>query len=130
VPAIQCPAHLRMSKTPQLCDLPGSDLHKTHGLCCTSKQNHTANDMKKLTTSNLRSSEGNEIFHEATHEFDAIMHDQVHQPKPSPQKVTDFRPTEPDFFHQMVFGNHRPNDAVEVNALVNSGAILTLISIR
>lgn len=122
VPAIQCPAHLRMSKQPQLCDLPGNS--RTHGLCCTSKQNHTAahshDASKKKQTAIGRAAKENEIFHDATHEFDAIMHEQIHQkPLAPPKKLINS--IEPDFFHQMVFGNHRPGDAVEVNALVNSG---------
>lgn len=68
----------------------------------------------------LRENE-NEIFHEATHEFDAIMHEQMQ--KPTPVKGEDFQSSEPDFFHQMVFGNHRPIEAVEINSLVNSGKI-------
>jgi hypothetical protein len=117
VPAIQCPAHLRSPKKHQLCDLPGNG--KTHGLCCTTKQNHTTSEEQNKKMPSLRESE-NEIFHEATHEFDSIMHEQVNQ-KQVPQKGDDFHGSEPDFFHQMVFGNHRPVEAVEVNSLVNSG---------
>lgn len=117
VPAIQCPAHLRMSKHPQLCDLPGNS--RTHGLCCTTKQNHTdAHGMKKKSSSE-RSMDDNSIFHEATHEFDAIMHEQAQQQRPALVQKDNI--IEPDFFHQMVFGNHRPSDAAEVHALVNSG---------
>lgn len=81
--------------------------------------------MSKKKTSRGRAAKESEIFHEATHEFDAIIHEQnqMHHQKPvTPKKLINS--IEPDFFHQMVFGNHRPGDAVEVNALFNSGKYL------
>lgn len=115
-----------MPKRPQLCDLPGNSL--THGLCCTSKQNHTAfsHDSSNKKTSSARAANENEIFHEATHEFDAIMHEQLHPA----QRKRPINSIEPDFFHQMVFGNHRPGDAVEVNALVVSGEFHKILKIK
>lgn len=108
-----------MPKHPQLCDLPGNS--RTHGLCCTSKQNHTTHENKKKTSSgSVRAADESEIFHEATHEFDSFVHEQLQQRQIS-HKPAVVNGIEPDFFHQMVFGNHRPSDAIEVHSLVNSG---------
>lgn len=103
VPAIQCPAHLRMSKLPQLCDLPGKG--NTHGLCCTTKQSHTTKDFFKKH-SKMRASSNklvDIVAHDAKMEFKMAMHkEKNHLPR---ARSRDNGITEPDFFHQMVFGS-------------------------
>lgn len=102
VPAIQCPAHLRMTKKPQQCDLPGNG--KTHGLCCTTKQNHTANDFFKNHVK-MRSYDHNlvsNVVRDAKMEFKMTMHkERNHKPV---ARSRENGITQPDFFHQMVFG--------------------------
>lgn len=100
VPAIQCPAHLRMSKKPQLCDLPGSK--RTHGLCCFTKQNHTSKDFFKK--GKPRANEKNvleNLSKDAKAKFRSMMSREWNQVSP---RVKAENMVEPDFFHQMVFG--------------------------
>lgn len=89
-----------MSKQPQLCDLPGNG--KTHGLCCTSKQDHVSADFVK-THGMLRSKDGihmEDMFREASMEFKMMLNrEKIHRPV-----ILDRRITGPDHFHQMVFG--------------------------
>lgn len=100
VPAIQCPAHIRMTKQPQLCDLPGSGT--THGLCCTTRQNHTSKDFFKKHEK-LRSNDANlvdNVLRDAKMEFKMMIHkERNHRPV-----FVENRIVEPDHFHQMVFG--------------------------
>ncbi|CRK86945.1 CLUMA_CG000762, isoform A [Clunio marinus] len=115
VPAIQCPAHLHMSTKPQMCDLPGNG--KVHGLCCTTKQNHTANNFKKHAK--LRSNDVlDHVVQDAKMEFKMLKNrERAHETFEEEGNGI----TEPDFFHQMVFGNHRPDEAVKINSLTNAG---------
>lgn len=110
-----------MDKHPQLCDLPGKG--KMHGLCCTSKQNHTSKDFHKHSSSPRHFSHSffENIFHEASHEFNTVMNDQGHhhqQQSHHPPKEHIF---EPDFFHHAMFSSHNPHDLVDVSNLFNSG---------
>lgn len=99
VPAIQCPAHLKMSKSPQMCDLPGAG--STHGLCCTTKQSHVAKDFSK-THGKFRSKNANLVkdsLRNAKMEFKMMMHKERNHKAMG--RARDFGP---DHFHQMVFG--------------------------
>lgn len=121
VPAIQCVAHLKMSKQPQMCDLPGNS--GTHGLCCSTKQNHTSSDFKK--TLKLRSNDKhlkNDVIHEAKMEFKIAMHNEEHH-RSSQESPPTSRSNliEPDFFHQFVFGDQRPDEAEKVKEITNNG---------
>lgn len=100
VPAIQCPAHLNMKKQPQMCDLPGSG--RTHGLCCTTKQNHTSKDFFKKHEK-FRSNNAhlvNDVFHDAKMEFKTM----IHRERNRKLIGTESKISQPDHFHQMVFG--------------------------
>jgi peroxidase len=109
-----------MSKQPQMCDLPGNS--GTHGLCCSTKQNHTTSDFKK---SKLRSSNShmlNDVIHEAKMEFKIAMHvEEHHRPSPSSRVANEPNLIQPDFFHQLVFGNHRPDEAEKISEISNNG---------
>lgn len=88
---------------PQLCDLPGKG--KTHGLCCTTKQNHTTKDFFKKH-SKMRANNNhqlvNNVVHDAKMEFKVAMHkEKNHKPTARNREIGII---EPDFFHQMVFG--------------------------
>lgn len=89
-----------MSKQPQLCDLPGSG--RTHGLCCTSKQNHTTKDFF-IKHSKLRSNDDDlvhDVFRDAKMEFKMMTHrEENHKPIEISSSVNH-----PGDFHQMVFG--------------------------
>lgn len=92
---------MHMSKQPQLCDLPGKG--KVHGMCCTTKQNHTSNDYFKQHGKSRSGSDShlvNNVLREAKMEFKMMMH------KERNHKATErkSRLIEPDHFHQMVFG--------------------------
>lgn len=94
MPPVQCPAHLKMSHPPQLCDLPGGG--SNHGLCCTSGQNHTTKDFFHPKGSRIGSAGLlKEIFHEARIKLRSMMHNK-----------NDFFSGrgQPDFFHHAMFG--------------------------
>jgi hypothetical protein len=104
VPAIQCPAHLKMSKQPQMCDLPGGT--GTHGLCCSTKQNHTTSDFFKNRKSSRASAISknlmSDVINEAQMEFKIAMHNEKHHRKSSkeqPQPTARTFLIQPDFFH-------------------------------
>jgi len=107
VPPIQCPAYLRMSHHPQLCSLPG--VAKGHGLCCTTKQNHTT---KNFFKKNLKSRTNerhmlDHVLHDAQQEFQMVMHQEAqHKQQATAKSLATERSflLPPDFFHHLVFG--------------------------
>lgn len=111
-----------MSKQPQMCDLPGGT--GTHGLCCSTKQNHTTSDFFKNRKSSRASAISknlmSDVINEAQMEFKIAMHNEKHHRKSSkePQPTARTFLIQPDFFHHLIFGDHLPEQShrfVEIN---------------
>jgi hypothetical protein len=82
-----------------MCDLPGNG--KTHGLCCTTNQNHTSKEFLTKNVKHRANSQQtvNAAIKDAKMEFKMMMHkERNHMERAQPAII------EPDFFHQMVFG--------------------------
>lgn len=101
VPAIQCPAHIRMTKQPPLCDLPGNS--NTHGLCCTTNQNHTSNDFSKSHTKS-RSGTASHVITDAMREAKMEYRMMMHKERNHKSFERSGRLINPGHFHQQVFG--------------------------
>lgn len=108
-----------------MCDLPGGE--GTHGLCCSSKQNHTTSDFfKNRKRSNHARSRHvmDEVIQEAEIEFKVTMHNEKHHRMAN--KKTE-NPSErhflvqPDFFHHLIFGDHRPEQSHHTVQIVDNG---------
>lgn len=102
VPHIQCPAHVAMkhNQQPQMCELPGG----THGLCCTTGQNHTNKlhfSKERFANLNIIPEVMNKLVDEARSAFSSLLR-QERSYSPLNQ------PGQPEHIHNMVFRSPAP----------------------